>query len=114
MVVCTGGLECIIRFWGASKREGFGREKKEGKDTNRTRVHWKWQISSTCNQAGIKCFGIGLNLLAFCIIETTPLNLVQTGAVVEENEHADRWNARHDKLVVLFMFAYMQMCKNKQ
>lgn len=52
---------------------------------NRTRQDWNNRISSTCNQRGVEFFGITLNLQ-----ETVPLNLVQIGPVVEENEHADR------------------------
>lgn len=88
--------------------------KKEGGSKDRTRQQWNDRISNTCGQARIKFFGMELNLPGSRVMGTIPLNLVQISAVNEENERADKRRKRHDKLIMLSLFVYMQICKNVQ
>lgn len=46
-------------------------------------------INGTCNQVRVKYFGTVLKLLGPRVLRNNPINLVQIGAIVKEDEHAD-------------------------
>lgn len=99
-------LVCMVRFCGrVSKKKDFVGENSKAKA--RIGPDSAGMIGSVLVPGGNKFFGLKLKLPAPCVLRNPlSINMVQIGAMVVGNEHANRWMKRHD-----VYFLYLHTCK---
>lgn len=112
MVARTRGLVCIMCFADEPEKKDSRQEEDEGR--NRNLGSQKHGIRNAHNEARREYFGARLKVPDPRIRVNLPLNLVLIGSMVGETQHSDSQVDGQNRPIMLFLFAYMYVCKNVQ